>query len=176
MQNRLGASDMEFTFNEFWWQAAVQFSAWSDFTNGDTTELTFAPEGRDDAPLNAEEVVLASWVLDNHAWQKPPLLNAVLEAYPDIRRQFFEDYDIKENENELPTITSVDGLTKVITLEEINVHQISKDGVPYVGYQFSCSWDEEHGFGVLMHDNRVIEIGGADTAFTLWIAERDSCS
>ena len=78
-----------------------------------------------------------------------------------------------ENEEDLPTITSVEGLTKVIALEEINVHQISKDEVPYVGYQFSCSWDEEHGLGVLMHDKRLIEVGGSDTAFLLWIAERD---
>ena len=78
-----------------------------------------------------------------------------------------------ENEEDLPTITSVEGLTKVIALEEINVHQISKDEVPYVGYQFSCSWDEEHGLGVLMHDKRLIQVGGSDTAFLLWIAERD---
>lgn len=164
---------MEFTFNEFWWQADVQFSAWSDFTGGETPKLTFAPEGRDDAPMSAEEVALAIWVQDNHEKQKPELLNAVLEAYPDFRRQYFEDYDIKVNEQELPTITSVEGLTKVIALEEISVHQISKDGVPYVGYQFSCSWDEEHGLGVLMHDKRIIEVGGAETAFLLWIAERD---
>jgi len=60
-----------------------------------------------------------------------------------------------------------------MALQEINVHQIEKAGVPYVGYQFSCKWDEEHGLGVLMHGDRVVEIGGAETAFTLWIAERD---
>ena len=164
---------MEFKFNEFWWQADVQFPAWSDFTQGDTTKLTFAPEGRDEAPMDADEVALATWVNDNHERQKPPLLTAVLEAYPDFRRQFFEDYDIKENEEDLPTNNSEDDLAKLIQLEEINVHQVSRDGVPYVGYQFSCGWDEEHGLGVLMHDNRVIEIGGSDTAFLLWIAERD---
>lgn len=164
---------MEFTFNEFWWQVDVQFPAWSDFTPGDTTELIFAPEGRDEAPMDADEVALATWVVGNHERQKPPLLNAVLEAYPDFRRQFFKDHDIKQNEGGLPTITSEDGLAKVIALEQIYVHQISKNGVPYVGYQFSCSWDEEHGLGVLMLDRRVVAIGGADTAFLLWIAERD---
>lgn len=164
---------MEFTFDEFWWQADVQFPAWSGFTHGKTTKLTFAPEGRDEAPMGADEVALATWVQDNHEMQKPLLLNAVLEAYPNLRRQFFEDYDIKENEEDLPTIASANGLTKVIALEEINVHQIAKDGVPYVGYQFSCGWDEEHGLGVLMHDKRVVKIGGADTAYLLWIAERD---
>ncbi len=164
---------MEFILNEGWWQADAQFPAWSDFTQGNTTELRFAPEGRDETPMSADEVALAIWVQDNHEQQKPLMLNAVLEAYPDFRRQYFEDYDIEENEDDLPTITSIDALKKVIALEEIYLHQISKDGVPYVGYQFSCSWDDEHGLGILMHDNRVVEIGGADSAFTLWIAERD---
>jgi len=164
---------MNFTFNEYWWQADVQFPAWSDFVEGETTELTFAPEGRDEAPMSADEVALANWVQHNTEKQKPQLLDAVLEAYPDFRRQYFEDYNIKENEADLPRITSVEGLRELIALEEINVHQISKDGVPYVGYQFACSWDEEHGLGVLMHDKRVIEVGGAETAFLLWIAERD---
>lgn len=164
---------MEFTFNEFWWQSDVQLRAWSDFTQGNTTVLTFAPEGRDEAPMSADEVALAIWVHDNHEIQKPLLLNAVFDIYPEFRRQFLEDYDLKENEEDLPTITSADDLASVIALEEINVHQISKDGVPYVGYQFSCSWDDEHGLGVLMHHKRVIEIGGTDTAFLLWIAKRD---
>ncbi|UZD89997.1 DUF6985 domain-containing protein [Cognatishimia activa] len=164
---------MEFKFDDFWWQADVQFSTWSEFTEGKTAKLIFAPEGRDEAPMSADDVALTTWVKENHERQKPIILNAVLEAYPDFRRQFFEDYNIDENEEDLPKITSVSGLTKVIALEEIFVHPISKQGVPYVGYQFACSWDEEHGLGVLMHDKRVIEVGGADTAFVLWIAKRD---
>ena len=49
-----------------------------------------------------------------------------------------------------------------------------KDGLPCFGYEFGCTWDGEHGLGVLMHGKRVVEVGGADTAFTLWIAKRDA--
>ena len=42
-----------------------------------------------------------------------------------------------------------------------------------MGNEFECKWDSEHGVGVLMHDNRMVEIGGADTSFTLWMAEQD---
>ena len=165
---------MEFTFKEYFWQADAPLPAWSDFTQSDTTPVTFAPEGRDETPpLSDEEIALAQWLYDHHAQQKTALLNAVLLAYPEARRQFFDDYDIDENEDDLPTIRSVDGLPLVITLQDINVHQIEKAGMPYVGYQFACKWEEEHGLGVLMHGARVVEIGGAETAFTLWIAERD---
>lgn len=164
---------MKFELNEFYWQANIALPSWSDFTAGNTTLLTFAPEGRDKSPMRADEIALTTWVKDNYKMQKHLLLNAILDAYPEFRHQFFEDYNIKENEDYLPRVTSVNGLSKVIALEEIFVHQISKDGLPYVGYQFSCDWDKEHGLGVLMHQKRVIEIGGADCAFTLWVAERD---
>jgi hypothetical protein len=50
---------------------------------------------------------------------------------------------------------------------------VQKDGIPYAGFEFGCTWDDEHGLGVLMHGTRAVDIGGADTAFLLWIAEQD---
>jgi hypothetical protein len=38
--------------------------------------------------------------------------------------------------------------------------------------EFGCTWDKEHGLGVMTHQTLVIEIGGADTAFLEWIAKR----
>jgi hypothetical protein len=35
----------------------------------------------------------------------------------------------------------------------------------YVGLEFGCSWDKEHGFGVMLHGSRVFDIGSADTSF-----------
>lgn len=164
---------MKFTFNDFFWQANLQLPAWSDFLAGDTIVLAFAPEGRDGTPMRADEIMLAGWVQDNYEIQKPIALKAVLELYPEFRSQFFEDYNIAECEEDLPTINSTDDLARVLALEEIYVHQLSKDGVPYVGYKFACRWDEEHGLGILMQGNRIVDVGGADTAFLLWIAERD---
>ena len=62
----------------------------------------------------------------------------------------------------------------MVGLHEVHVHQLQKEGLPYVGYELGCRWDEEHGLGVLMHGSRVVEVGDAGTAFTLWIAERDA--
>lgn len=42
---------------------------------------------------------------------------------------------------------------------------ISKDGFAYVGFELGCSWDEEHGLGVLTHKDHVVKIGEAETAF-----------
>ena len=73
----------------------------------------------------------------------------------------------------MPDIDSADDLRALIGLSSVNIHQVQKDGIPYAGFEFGCSWDREHGLGVLMHGTRTVEIGGADTAILLWIAERD---
>jgi hypothetical protein len=46
------------------------------------------------------------------------------------------------------------------------------DGKPFIGVELGCAWDAEHGVGVLLHGAKALGVGGADTAFTLWIAEK----
>ena len=71
-------------------------------------------------------------------------------------------------------VKSQDDFRNLIGLHSVNVHPLQKDGMPYIGFELGCTWDPEHGLGVLMHGNRVVEIGGADTAILLWIAEKDA--
>ena len=52
------------------------------------------------------------------------------------------------------------------------MHQIAKDGKPYVEVELGCTWEVEHGLGVLLHGATPLEVGGADTAILLWIAKR----
>jgi hypothetical protein len=50
---------------------------------------------------------------------------------------------------------------------------VSKDGFAYVGYEFGCTWDDEHGLGFMTHKDRIIDFGGADTSFLTWVASGD---
>ncbi|ANE50901.1 hypothetical protein SY85_10695 [Flavisolibacter tropicus] len=43
--------------------------------------------------------------------------------------------------------------------ESISISEDSKDEVAYINWQFRCRWDIEHGFQVVTHKDRVIEIG-----------------
>ena len=43
----------------------------------------------------------------------------------------------------------------------------------YLGFHFICSWDEDHDYGVMMHKERVVKMGGGDVAFLSWIAEEE---
>lgn len=48
-----------------------------------------------------------------------------------------------------------------------------KDGYAYVGYEFGCTWDEEHGLGFMTYKDRIVDFGGADSAFLTWVARKD---
>jgi hypothetical protein len=69
-------------------------------------------------------------------------------------------------------VRNVEDLKSLVGLHTVNVHQITRDGLPYIGYEFGCNWEEEHGLGALMHGTTVVQIGGADTALLLWIAKQ----
>ena len=43
----------------------------------------------------------------------------------------------------------------------------------YVGWEFGCTWDDEHGLGVMTHGNPIVNVGAADIAFG-WEAKNDS--
>lgn len=66
------------------------------------------------------------------------------------------------------------GPPAVRTESGVVVHAVVRDGAAYVGYEFACAWDEEHGLGAMTHRDRVVAVGQADVAILEWIAEQDA--
>ncbi|MES2949685.1 MAG: hypothetical protein V4858_14175 [Pseudomonadota bacterium] len=122
--------------------------------------------------MTKTEVASVEWLLKHETSVSRTLLSALLGEYPSLQEQY--GYSEDEQAKLMPDVTSVDGFRNLIGLHSVNVHPLLKDGIPYVGFEFGCTWDDEHGLGVLVHGTRVVEIGGADTAILLWIAEQDA--
>jgi hypothetical protein len=135
-----------------------------------SVKVVFAPEGRDEAPLADSEIRLVRWAVQHADAMQRSLLHGLLQQYPSLRQNYADFVE----PDEMPPVETVDEFRTLIGLVSINVHQLEKGGVPYVGFELGCMWDNEHGLGVLMHGTRVVEIGGADTAILLWIARRDA--
>ena len=60
----------------------------------------------------------------------------------------------------LPVPTTAEAVADLCCIRSIYLHP---EGV--VGLGGSCTWDEEHGFGVLLKENDVLAVGGEDVAF-----------
>lgn len=55
------------------------------------------------------------------------------------------------------------------------LHIVLQDVVgepPYFGVEFACTWDTEHGYGLMFHGTQVVEWGGGDVPNSMWIAPR----
>jgi hypothetical protein len=170
--------------DELWWGADLCLSAWAGYqsrlgpygsvdsplpSNG-SVRFIFAPEGRNLAPLNEQEVALALWFELNEPAVSKAVKEALLDWCSPNNTVRSANFDFGE---EFPSINSEHGLRQFAGLHTVYMHQITRSGVPYLGYAFGCQWDEEHGLGVLMHGTRCVEVGLADTAMLLWIAQED---
>lgn len=89
------------------------------------------------------------------------LLDAVAAAYPKLAKG-----------GGGPKTVDRAGLASLVELVSIHVHGVAKNGVAITGYELACAWDEEHGLGVLVAGDRVLDVGAADTAILRWKAER----
>ncbi len=179
---------MEFTLDDhgLFQTAQARFASWAGFLDRSgryggpgpgghsdgSVEIVFAPEGRDTSPLSAEELALVQWFLDHEPQISAAVKAAVVKHYADL--QSSGDFSAEEKRALLPVLSSPDDLRQRIGLYAINIHQTDNAGTPYAGFEFGCTWDDEHGLGVLMHGARLVAIGSGDCAHLLWIAEADA--
>jgi hypothetical protein len=169
----------------FFWVARCKLPSWVGYldrsgpygsagacTQSDgAVDIVFAPEGRDTSPLTDPERALAQWFVDRERSVSDMVKAAIIQNYSRLQQAYSHGV---EGADHMPEILSPKDLERLVGLYAVNVHQIEKDATPYLGFELGCTWDEEHGLGVLMHGLRVIEVGGADTAILLWLAERDA--
>jgi hypothetical protein len=99
------------------------------------------------------------------------VLAGLLAEYPRLQQLY--GYEGAERATCMPDVSRTEQFRQLIGLHNVHFVPLLKEGLPYVGYEFGCTWDGEHGLGVLMHGSRVVEVGSADTAFTLGIPERE---
>ena len=170
--------------DDLWWGARLRLQSWAGYQSRQgpytsldkpepsdgTVRLIFAPEGRGLDPLSAQELQLISWFEHN----EPSVSQAVKQS---IIRWCSPDSAARTNEfdfgDDFHDIKTEQDLKRCIGLYSVNIHQVDHGCVPYIGFEFGCEWEEEHGLGVLMHGTRCVQIGQADVAFTLWRVDKD---
>jgi hypothetical protein len=121
--------------------------------------------------VTTEQINAYKFLVDRQESIKENILDALLAEYKNLQNQY--GYSGEDEEAFMPNVTDTAQFQTLIGLSNVHVLDLSKDGVAYTGFEFGCRWDEEHGLGIMVHKERVIEIGAADTAFDTWIAEKD---
>ncbi len=102
------------------------------------------------------------------------IIDSIYEKYRNWQIEYgYADLSPEEREYYMPDIESKEEIMPMITPKCIVILDAEKDGIAYYGVQFICTWDQEHNLGVMLHKNRIVEIGTEDMAFLSWIAEED---
>jgi hypothetical protein len=73
----------------------------------------------------------------------------------------------------MPASPDADTFAHLHGLQGLFVLPLERDGLAYVGFSFSPTWEPEHGLGLMTHGARVVGIGHADVSFALDAAEDD---
>lgn len=120
--------------------------------------------------ITKEHVTGYDYLLQNQTRIQESMLDALFIEYPKLKEQYNHDDDEKEL---MPDVKNIKSFTGLIELSSVYILNVSKEGVPYIGFSFWCTWDDEHGLGIMTHKDRIVEIGGSDTAFLTWIAQKD---
>lgn len=135
-----------------------------------TVEGGVNPDGSLDT---SPEQVNAYWYLIDHTQKmKSVVLEGLVHHFPRLLADDYEYYDVEEGG--FPPISEIVpgyNFKAFIRLDSIDIMDIVKEDSAYVNWVFSCTWDEEHGFQIITHKDRIIDIG---QEYDLWEIEKDN--
>lgn len=139
-----------------------------------TARLTvMSPDNKERTPPSLEQASAFAHLMANEAAVTAAVGQALVEYYPAEKEAYLEDYDEDEGEI-LPDVSEPNEMRSLIGLSSVHVLATTHNGAAYIGFEFGCVWDGEHGAGVMTHLERVISTGQASESFMEWIARQDA--
>jgi hypothetical protein len=162
------------------WEGQVCLAAWAGFHSSGraygasdpeapsdgTVGLCVSPNDPGVAPYPTEAQAKALlFQIQNGTEVVASVLRSLLPYYESLRPRWASYYGAAELSRIMPAIANTSDFSRLIDLRQVHVHPWTRDGLSYVGLQFGCTWDQEHGLGVMLHGARVVDIGSADTSF-----------
>jgi hypothetical protein len=182
----------ELKWDGYCWEGEVVLPSWRGFQtrrgpyasvsseapSDGTALIRFDTGDSGQVPPTEAQITAYRWLIEHEAEVATAVLNALFAEYPRLREEYVDCFgdpeDIQIASQTAPPLSNPDQLRLVMGLYAVFVLPIAKDGVGYVGFEFGCVFEGEHGLGVMTHKARVVAIGAADTSFNDHIARRDA--
>jgi len=171
-----------------WWEGNTRWAAWAGFlsrngvygakdsdapADGDAL-LNLTPPDPETSRLPSRAQCRAYSYQQEHGEE---VVDSVLMAlgtyYRELRPKLEAHHDPETLGRIMPPIAEPTDFRRLIGLSQIHIHPWQKEAMSYVGLEFGCAWDEEHGFGAMLHGSRVVAIGSADVSFAWEPEEAD---
>jgi len=158
-----------------WWEGEIRLPAWAGFQSrggpygardsdspsdgSAAVHVNPAPAPALLEPTEAQCRALAFQIEQGEVVVEA-VLSALLTYYRDLKKTWEAD------DEHMPPVSSAADFRKHIGLNQVHVLSDVQDGLAYIGLEFGCTWDDEHGLGIVVHGARVVEIDDAQIAFS----------
>jgi hypothetical protein len=90
-------------------------------------------------------------------------LEALLRYYHETILPLWKDNDYFGAPELAPLVQSPQALENLLSYPSLHLH-VAREGISSLGLSFECTWDVEHGTGVLLRGHKVLEAGLAEIA------------
>ena len=173
-------------WDDYAWTCPIVLPAWAGFqsrrgpyasrsalmpSDGSALLYLMPPDDMGAVPT-PEQAAAYRHLMDHQEATRDAILQAIFDRYPDEQKAY--GYEGEEAEELMPDLQDREQLRAMIGLSNVHLFPVVKDGIAYIGFEFGCCWDDEHGLGAMTHAGRIVEVGGADTAILEWIATHDA--
>jgi hypothetical protein len=148
----------KFTDNDDEWMFEEPVSGFEEFLEDNSNQkgyLTFHVEMENNDGDDFERPqVFQQNALNYFFKNQATVLNALCQGVIDHAPEFIKLYGAV-----FPELKSIAEVKKNVSISSIHILGSQKENHSYLGFDCWCSWDDEHGLGVLMHKDRCIDAG-----------------
>ncbi|MFK4822870.1 DUF6985 domain-containing protein [Ochrobactrum quorumnocens] len=124
-------------------------------------------EGDSPDPIMLET---ARWLIENDEEVERVIIDTILSDMPRLR-DIQSGIVLGDEDKPLPESCDEPMLRQMVRLLHLTLPPI-KGKLPYFGAELACTWDREHGYGVMFHGTNVVKSGGGDIPNLSWVANR----
>ena len=119
--------------------------------------------------IDKEQVNSYFYLLEYQDKIKKSIVQKLRQVLPDLLETEYASWDHEEGGfPKLPELTPKFAFKNYIGPGSISILEDRKDEVAYVKWHFQCRWDPEHGFEVITHEDRVIDISPEADIFRIY--------
>jgi hypothetical protein len=126
-----------------------------DYDDADSADVREA--GGDGSKPSTAQAKAIDHLAHNEAKLYPALMSALADYSKDFRADWTAHSPVVADQVVPPNMTAEQAAER-IAFTQIYVSGKSRDGIAYVEISGECAWDPEHGFKIVLHRDRIVEV------------------
>ena len=127
------------------------------------SRLMFCADNEETPPADYQ-LSAYNYLIENEKEIYTSIIEALLIKYPSIY-EMYNDF-VKENGGFIPKTMNATSIKNHIGLSNIYFIEEELDSIGYIGFELGCTWEIEHGLGIMTHKQKILEIDDAETAWS----------